>query len=86
MSDFVLTGFVDVDDDGLVPFEIRSQLDGGYAVWQEGDLRDDIDDVCEFIAEVGGVYYATKADFKKDNAADLSLVILRHALHSEVPQ
>jgi len=85
MTDFVLIGFVDVDDDGLVPFEIRSQLEGGYDVWQEGDLRDDITSVYDFIAEVGGVYYATKADFKKDNASDLSLVILRHALHSEVP-
>jgi len=74
----VVNGYVFIDDT-LVTFEIREHNEE-FIVYEDGELCDDIDDICEFIEEVGGIYYLSVADFKLDVMEDLSLAVLRHVL------
>ena len=78
----VVDGYIETDD-GLEKFEIVSDVNNPLElnVYCNDELRDDIT-IIEFLEEVGGYYYPTKKDYKKDEIYDLSLIVLKHILQN----
>lgn len=75
----IVSGFVETSN-GLESFEVLVDNDNDIMVIQNGEIRDDLNDICEFCEETSGMYYKTKAAFKNSDYEDLSLAILRHVL------
>jgi len=65
MPNKTFDGYVETDN-GLSKLQIIISENGEWSVWENDDLRDDIDELDQIVEVFGDQYFATKDHFKRD--------------------